>query len=193
MQVSKYSWYDPNTQSIFFATNRGLLVLGPKNTFLLEDFHDVKSIQFTEVDNITHIIHKKDGKEVTTEFAYYPAEGFVSNNVKLETSFYGTENMTSTTIDKWNITLQTNDITKASWIKVGVRSLTDITVKNEEKTFEIKPTDWDKWSKCTLITYNPSLIKGQGIRLYLETPESVAVVTPHVMTNNGGTLSNHNV
>ena len=187
-EISDVCYYDESTQSLFIPTDRGLLVFGPKNSFILPDINDVKNIQFTE-DHITHITHS----DKTTEFAYYPAEGFVSNNVKLETSFYGTENMTSTTIDKWNITLQTNDITKASWIKVGVRSLTDITVKNEEKTFEIKPTDWDKWSKCTLITYNPSLIKGQGIRLYLETPESVAVVTPHVMTNNGGTLSNHNV
>ncbi len=181
-----YCFYDEATQTIYASTDRGLLVFGPKNTYLLYDITNVKNIQFTN-DHITHII--TDG--TIYDFCFYPRDGFASNNVKLETEFMGIGNTTSTTIDRWSITIQTEDITKESWIKVGVRSITDVTVKSEEKIIPIKPSDWDKWSKCVLVNFNPQLIKGQGIRLYLETPDSVCHIVGHIMNNGGSTLSRH--
>lgn len=183
-----YCFYDESTQTIYANTDRGLLVFGPKNTYLLYDITDVKNIQFTE-DHIIHIITN----DKIYDFCFYPRDGFVSNNVKLETEFMGIGNTTSTTIDRWSITIQTEDITKESWIKIGVRSITDVTVKSEEKIIQIKPNDWDKWSKCALINYNPQLIKGQGIRLYVETPDSICHIVGHIMNGGGSTLSKHNV
>lgn len=186
MQVNEGSWYDPATQSLYIETDRGLLVFGPKNTYLLYDITGVKNIQFTN-DHLTHII--TNGK--IYDFCFYPRTGFEINPVKLETEFMGVGNTTSTTIDRWSITIQTEDVTKESWIKVGVRSITDVVVRGEEKIIQIKPTDWDKWSKCCLINFNPQLIKGQGLRLYLETPNSVCHIVGHIQNNGCGTLTAH--
>ena len=72
-------------------------------------------------------------------------------------------------------------------ITVGVRTITDITVKSEEKTFKITPDMWDKWSNSVLIRYVPKLQKGQGIRLYLKTPMVVQRIVPHIMDMQTGT------
>ena len=38
---------------------------------------------------------------------------------------------------------------------------------------------YDKWSNSVLIQFSPKLIKGKGIRLYIETPLSIQSITPH--------------
>ena len=186
--ISSKCYYDESTQSIFIPSDRGCLVFGPKNSFILEDLTNISNIQFTE-DGITHI----NSNNKTIDFVYYPADDFVSNKVKLETQFYGSGDTNTISIDKWDIIVQAEDITKPCKVKVGVRTLTDVSVKSEEKVLEIKPTDWDKWSRCALIAYNPQLIKGQGVRLYIESECSIASITPHVMNTANGTLTKHNV
>ena len=179
-------YYDESTQSIFVPTDKGLLVFGPKNTYLLEQFTNTTNVMFSS-DNITHI--EDNGTDYS--MTYYATEGYEVNNVVLESSFYGTGATESTSIDRWNITLYDLEGTHPSGeVKVSVRSLTDITVKSEEKTIKITPDMWDRWSNSILITYNPKLIKGQGIRIYVNSPFIIQSITAHVMDNGIGTLSN---
>ena len=178
-------WYDESTQSIFIATNRGLLVFGPKNTYLLTDYTDVTNVQFTD-DGLTHIT--SGGK--TDDISYYPRDNFVSKHLIGETSFYGLGSTESTSIDRWNITIYDQTESNPSGeITVGVRSLTDITVKSEEKKYKITPEMWDKWGHSILLAYNPKLIKGQGIRLYIDSPWNVTSIVPHIMDNGAGTTT----
>ena len=179
-------YYDKSTQTIYVPTDKGLLCFGPKNTYILEQFKNVSLVQFTS-DNVTHI---EDGNK-DYSLVYYDTDGYEVNNVDLESSFYGTGATESTSIDRWNITLYDLEGTHPSGeVKVSVRSLTDITVKSEEKTIKITPDMWDKWSNSILITYNPKLIKGQGIRIYVNSPFIIQSITAHVMDNGTGTLSN---
>ena len=179
-------YYDESTQSIFIPTDKGLLVFGPKNTYILEQFTSTTNVMFSS-DNITHI--EDSGTDYS--MVYYAKEGYDVNNVVLESSFYGTGATESTSIDRWNITLYDLEGTHPSGeVKVSVRSLTDITVKSEDKTLKITPDMWDRWSNSILITYNPKLIKGQGIRIYVNSPFIIQSITAHVMDNGTGTLSN---
>jgi hypothetical protein len=179
-------YYDKSTQTIYVPTDQGLLCFGPKNTYILEQFKNTDLVQFTS-DNVTHI--EDDNKDYS--LVYYATDGYEVNNVILESSFYGTGATESTSIDRWNITLYDLEGTHPSGeVKVSVRSLTDITVKSEEKTIKITPDMWDKWSNSILITYNPKLIKGQGIRIYVNSPFIIQSITAHVMDNGTGTLSN---
>lgn len=179
-------YYDKSTQTIYVPTDKGLLCFGPKNTYILEQFKNVDLVQFTS-DNVTHI---EDGNK-DYSLVYYNTDGYEVNNVDLESSFFGIGATESTSIDRWNITLYDLEGNHPSGeVLVGVRSLTDITVKSEEKKIKITPDMWDKWSNSILITYNPKLIKAQGLRLYVNSPFIIQSITAHVMDNGTGTLSN---
>lgn len=182
----EYRWYDETTQTIYVATSAGLLCLGIKSTWLLPNFTNTTLMQFDN-SNITHI--QDDGKDYG--MVYYKQNGYEPLSLDLETSFYGLGNTENGSIDRWNVTLyDINDEKPTGDLIVGVRSITDITVKSEEKKVHVTPDMWDKWSNSILITYNPKLIKGQGIRLYLKSPFAVQNITAHVMGNGTGTMSN---
>lgn len=175
LDEDKY-FYDTMTQSIFIPTSAGLLVIAARNWYLIEDWKNVTDVSFSE-DGVTHIINGDN----TINFVYYPTDGYEVLPLNIETSFYGLGDKEATSVDKWQISLY--DISKThetSWITVGVRSLTDITVKSEEKTLKITPDMYDEWSHCVLINYTPKLIKGQGIRLYIKTPLVIQSITPHI-------------
>ena len=179
-------YYDKSTQTNYVPTNKGLLCFGPKNTYILEQFKNTDLVQFTS-DNVTHI---EDGNK-DYSLVYYNTDGYEVNNVDLESSFFGIGATESTSIDRWNITLYDLEGNHPSGeVLVGIRSLTDITVKSEEKKLKITPDMWDKWSNSILITYNPKLIKAQGLRLYVNSPFIIQSIIAHVMDNGTGTLSN---
>lgn len=183
--ISGDYYYDYSTQTIYVPTSAGLLCFGPKNTYILTQYTNTTNVQFTD-DNITHITDA--GKDYA--LVYYPTDGYDVNDVYLESSFYGIGATESTSIDRWNITLY--DLTgehPSGEVTVGVRTLTDITVKSEEKKLKITPDMWDKWSNSILITYNPKLIKAQGLRIYVDSPFIIQQVTAHITDNGTGTLS----
>lgn len=184
--ISGDYYYDYSTQTIYVPTSRGLLCFGPKNTYVLSRFKNTTNVQFTD-DNITHITD--DGYDYA--LVYYETQLYDVYPVYLESSFYGLGNTETSTIDRWNITLYDLEGNKPTGeIRVGVRSLTDITVKSEEKVFKITPDMWDKWSNSLLISYSPKLIKGQGIRLYVESPFIIQQITAHVADQGTGTVVN---
>lgn len=187
--ISGANYYDESSQSIYIPTDVGLLVLGPKNIYMLEEYKDVSNIQFS-ADGVTHITN---GDE-TINMTFYPTDGYEALPIKIATSFYGLGDTESTSIDRWNITVfdQTKK-NETSYVKVRVRSITDTVVTSEERTFSVKPEMFDKWSNSVLLAYNPKLIKGQGIRLEVETPLTIQSITPHVMDNRAGTVTKHGV
>lgn len=170
------SWYDDSTQSIFISTPEGLLVIGPRNYYLIRDWKNVTNAQFTK-DGVSHITN---GDE-TIDFKYYHDDEYTVKPIELETSFYGIGADQTITIDKWSIHLYDLEGRKEpSYIKCTVRSINDITTKSEEKTYKITPDMYDKWSSGVLINFNPKLIKGQGLKLYIETPLIIERIIPHV-------------
>ena len=170
-------YYDETVQSIWIPTTAGLLCFAVDNTYLMENIKNVHNMIFT--DDYTYIIQDNQ----YTVLKYFYEDGFDPVNVELETCFYGAGNNEVSTIDRWQITLFDERKPQCE-IKLGVRSLTDVTVKSEEKVFKIGPNDWDQWSNSILLSYTPQLIKGQGLRLYINSPCAIMKIVPHVADQN---------
>lgn len=176
-------WYDESTQTIYIGTEQGLLCFGPQNTYLLEDFVNVKDIEF--VDGDIHIV--EDGK-VTTLRYYDDVEGQDDLPIYLETSFWGLGSNEITSIDRWNITLYDPEHREQD-VEFQVRSLTDVSTLAESKKMHIAKTDWDKWSHSVLLSFSPKLIKGQGIRLMIKAHSAIQKIVPHIMDNGASTTT----
>lgn len=177
-------WYDESTQSIYVKTNKGLLVFGPQNTYLLEDYVNVSEIEFINGD--IHIID--DTKADTLRF-YHDVEGFDNLNMYIETSFYGLGATEITSIDRWQIVLYDPEMREQDvWLQV--RSLTDVSTQAEEKKLHINANDWDRWSHSVLVSFTPRLIRGQGIRLSVKTNSSIMKIVPHIADQKTSTPTN---
>ena len=186
--ISGKYFYDECTQSIFVPTNAGTLVLGPKNSYFIEDWKNVDHVYFTK-DDLTHVIFA----DKTIDFVYYPTATFEPKTIVLETSFWGTGSNETGTIDRFDIVLYDISGEKLTHnIKVGTRSITDVTVKSEEIEKKITPDMWDKWSNSVLISYSPKLIKGKGIRLYLDSDVAIQSITAHYADQGTGTVTGRN-
>lgn len=177
-------WYDESTQSIYIATNEGLLVFGPQNTYCLEDYGNVYEIEF--VDGDIHII--EEDKETTIRY-YHDREGYEPVQTYIETSFWGLGANEITSIDRWQVTLYDPEHREQD-VYLKVRSLTDVSTQSEEKKLHINANDWDKYTHSALVSYTPKLIKGQGIRLFIKTTAAVQKIVPHVMDNKTSTPTN---
>ena len=174
-------WYDPSTQSICIATEEGLLVFGPDNTYCLEDYKDVVDMCF--VDGDIHIIEENDEKNIHKETIlryYHDRDGYEPLGIELETSFWGLGAGEITSINQWDVVLY--DIEhKEQDVTVQVRSLTDVSVQAEEKKVHINANDWDKYTHSVLIRFVPKLQKGKGIRMSVKTISNIQSIVPHVM------------
>ena len=169
-------FYDEASQSIYIPTNEGLLVIGTNNTYMLPKYKNIRNIQHS-TDGITHIMDNGN----TYNLSYYKLnDEQSSNHVILETSFFGLGETEVSTIDRWSITLYCPNDKWVDNLVLRVSSLTDAMVNSEEKTFKITTDMWDKNSNAVLINYNPKLIKGQGIRLYIDSPWIVQSIVPHI-------------
>lgn len=178
-------WYDESTQTIYIKTDKGLLVFGPQNTYLLEDYVNVSDIEF--VDGDTHII---DNSGLATTLRYYhDREGFDTQKTFIETSFFGLGATEITSIDRWQIVLYDPEMREQD-VYLQVRSLTDVSTQAEEKKLHINSNDWDKWSHSVLLSFSPKLIKGQGIRLTIKTDSSIMKIIPHIMDARTSTTTN---
>ena len=177
-------WYDESTQSIYIATEQGLIVFGPQNSYSMPDIVNVKDIEFVK-GNI-HII--TDNKVITLRY-YHDVEDFEPYSIDIETSFYGIGSNESISIDRWNIILYDEEH-KAQDVELQVRSITDITTTNESKKLHIDKNAWDEWSHSALISFTPSIIKGKGLRLCIKTDASIVKIIPHIQDNGSSQPTN---
>ena len=184
------SFYDESTQSIYVGTEEGLLVFGPDNTYCLEDYKDVVDIEF--IDGDIHIIEENAEKNLhkeTTLRYYHDREGYDTAQTYIETSFWGLGANEITSIDRWQITLYDPEHREQD-VYLQVRSLTDISTQSEEKKLHINANDWDKYTHSALVSFTPTLIQGQGIRLSIKTISGVQKVVPHVQDRKTSTPTN---
>ena len=71
-------------------------------------------------------------------------------------------------------------IEKSISVKLKTTSITDVVTASEEKRLEIKPNEWDKISNSALINFNPKIIKGQGLKLFIESPVAISNIVIHI-------------
>ena len=177
-------YYDEGTQSIFVPTKQGVLVLGTKNTYVLDQYKTVTNIQFSNDE-----VHIMDSGN-TFNLSYYPKEGFESSGVSIATEFWGLGNSEVGSIDRYSITLYSQEkLEKTISIKMKTTSITDVVTTSEEKTLEIKPNEWDEISHSVLVNYSPKLIKGQGLKLYIESPVAIERIVAYISDQGSSTLT----
>lgn len=187
------SWYDESTQSVYVDTDQGLLVLGPKNTYLLP-FYDVENVQFSN-DGITHITGLLEGttEALTYDQVFYKKDGFEVVPIELETSFYGIGSKENGNIDRYDVVLFNDEEDSPAITATGhVTSITDIATIGADVKKEIKSPDWDSVSHSVLWSIVPSIQKGQGLRLHVTSPITIQSITAHVSSMGTGTLSKFN-
>ena len=179
----KYEYYyDESTMSIFVPTDVGILVFGSENTYLLTEFTKLDKIYFTP--SYTYITDDTG----YTQLSYFEEPGFKPLPIKLETSFWGYGANTSLTIDRFDIVLY-DEAHKSDKVRLSTRTLTDVSTQSEDKVYEVGEADWDKWTHSVLLSYSPKLIKGKGIKLYLETGSAIQSITVHASDNRAGTAA----
>ena len=178
-------FYDESTQSIYICTDEGLLVFGPDNTYCLENFKNVVDIEF--VDGDIHIV-ESTGKETTLRY-FHDRDGYEPLQIEFETEFWGLGAGQSTNIDRWSITLYDPEHREQD-IFFGIRTLTDVSTKAEEKKMHINANDWDEYTHSVLVHFTPSLIKGQGLRFSMKTVATIQKIVPSVMDNKAPTPTN---
>lgn len=177
-------YYDESTQSIFIPTKQGILVLGTKNTYVLDQFKNVSNIQFSNDE-----LHIMDSGE-TVNLSYYPKEGYEPVNIELETEFWGLGNGEVGSIDRFSITLYSPEkLEKTINIKLKVTSITDVVTASKEKPRSIPPVEWDPVSKSVLVNFDPETIKGQGLKLYIESPVAIERIVAHLTDQGSSTLT----
>lgn len=185
LESFKYEYYyDESTMSIFVPTDKGILVFGSENTYLLPEFTNIDKIYFTP--KYTYITDNTG----YTQLAYFEEDGFKPLTIHIETSFYGFGSNSNLSIDRFDIVLYDENHKKDS-IKLATRTLTDVTTQSETKNYMIGENDWDAWSHSVLISYSPKYIKGKGIKLYLDTNSAIQSITAHVTDNGSGTTTRY--
>ena len=185
LESFKYEYYyDESTMSIFVPTDKGILVFGSENTYLLPEFTNIDKIYFTP--KYTYITDNTG----YTQLAYFEEDGFKPLTIHIETSFYGFGSNSNLSIDRFDIVLY-DENHKSDNIKLATRTLTDVSTQSETKNYMIGENDWDSWTHSVLISYSPKYIKGKGIKLYLDTNSAIQSITAHVTDNNSGTTTKY--
>lgn len=185
LESFKYEYYyDESTMSIFVPTDKGILVFGSENTYMLTEFTDIDKVYFTP--KYTYITDSTG----YTQLAYFEEDGFKPLTIHIETSFYGFGSNSNLSIDRFDIVLY-DENHKSDNIKLATRTLTDVSTQSETKNYMIGTNDWDSWTHSVLISYSPKYIKGKGIKLYLDTNSAIQSITAHVTDNNSGTTTKY--
>lgn len=177
-----YVTNNPATQTVYMATNDGLYMITDNSSYK-QTFYDVQSITFCD-DGTSVITHKIDGKYVATRFWYEDAEGRTTNQVRFDTGLKGAGEHRVFTIDKYNITLF-SDQRRNGKIKLTSYILDDVgTIQKENITKEIRSTDWDKDFYCKQIDFTPVKNKGVGIGLSIVSDFAINNITASATVDN---------
>ena len=164
--------YNPSTHSIFLVTDIGVLCFSLFGSFELTD---------TEADEV---ILQNEGVIIRTGttyvyIKYYLNEndtGFLKQNVKLETSFYGLNNQTVTINDCLYFRLFSEEH-EENEIKVSATTISLQGRKTEDVIFRIKPSDWDNMTHSLYMRYQPKEQRGLGISFSIDSPFKIAAMS----------------
>lgn len=185
-----YITYNTATQTIFMATNDGLYMISDQSSYK-QTFYEVQSITFVE-DGTSVIVHKQNGKYVATRFYYDDAEGLTTNQVRLNTGLLGAGEHKVFTIDKYNISLFSDQKRNGKITIVSYILQDNGKIQTEESSINIKTTDWDPLFLCKQIDFTPKFNKGVGVGISILSDFAItnitasATVEPNTQAASGG-------
>lgn len=156
------TWYNTATQALYLGTNNGLYIISDMFMYKL-DFMNVKDIYFTNDG------HSVINNEYSTFLAYNEETGYAPIELNIETKYYGLGNNQPCNVDCWYIKLYNNDKKESGKVTVQCSTITDKGTVNEKKEYAILPGTWDKNDDYIYLRYQPSVQKGIGCKLMLQT------------------------
>lgn len=187
------TFYNPATESIYVATNIGVIVLAGKQQWLIEKA-DVDDIYFIRDGYFIITTKNEDGTYTATAYSYEKEllEGSEKQKVKLASRFVGPGAGKIATTDSIQVILIT-DIDEAGEITFACETFTDTGFKSEEKTLKIAKGTWDKGNKAVVCNFFPKYQTGQGFKWSIKSDFAISQVTQSMSANAGATLTQANI
>lgn len=159
--------YNPSTQSIFLLTNIGVLCYSIFGSFFI-DYVDADRVFIL---NNGIVINKED--DYTYVQYYDNSEGFVKQNIQLETCFYGMNNQTVTINDCLYVRVFSEEH-ESGEIKIAATTISLSGRKTEETVFKFAPKDWDEITHTIYFRYQPKEQRGLGVAFSIDSPFKIA-------------------
>lgn len=187
------TFYNPATESIYVATNIGVIVLAGKQQWLIEKVN-VDDIYFVRDGYFIITTRNEDGTYTATAYSYEKEllEGSEKQKVLLESKFVGPGSGKTATTDSIQIILITDE-DEAGEVSFECETFTDTGFKSEEKTMKIAKGTWDKGNKAVVVNFFPKYQTGQGFKWSIRSDFAISQVTQSMTPNAGATLTQANI
>lgn len=200
-RLSVFAQADTITQitgSYFIPSTNSILIGTPNETYVLNE--NLGIYRLNEIEGVNNVISHKtyntlissSGNKYDLSYIEQSDDGWVKQNVILDTAFYGAGSNIVSVNDCWYVRV-TDPYHGEGEIKMAVSTLTDIGRQTEERTFKIKANDWDELTDTFYIRFQPKLQRAVGVSLHIESPFKVAYIgvgaTPETLQlNNRGSI-----
>ena len=158
-----YTTYNPQTQSVYIATNNGLYIYGTLNQFRLPIIN-IKEVYFSKND--IYVIHDDN---FVTDISYNKIEDYDIKPVNLTTRYYGPGNNGVIVTDCIYFRLYNEDLTNKHFINIKEKTITDNTYKAKESKSILSPVGFDKDTNTCYFRYQPNTQRSAGLELNVET------------------------
>ena len=165
-----------------YTISTGSLILGtPEATYVLNERFGAYRL-----NDITHFTYADQNENsvtlVTDDHAYEVSyeeqdteDGWVKQDIILDTSFYGAGSNVVSVNDCWYIRVTDPEHGEGE-VKLAVSTLTDIGRTTETKTVKVKSKDWDELTDTVYIRFQPKLQRAVGVSLHIESPFKVGYI-----------------
>lgn len=162
--------YNPATQSIFLLTDIGVLVYSLFGTYQI-DIQNAKKMYL--LNNGVCIVDEDNNFRYVRYYKEDAEDGFIKQNIKLDTMFYGMNNETVTINDCLYVRLFSEEHEEGD-LEVSATTLSLKGRMTEKTTFKIKASDWDEETHSIYLRYQPKEQRGLGISFKIESPFKIA-------------------
>ena len=168
-RVKSYK-YNPATQSIFLLTDIGVIV---SSLFGIYQIDMPEAENMFLLDNGVVLCDNEGNYRYIRYYKEDTDEGYIKQNIKLETCFYGMNNQTVTINDCFYMRLFSEEHEEGA-IEVSATTLSLQGRVTEKTTFNIHASDWDKETHTIYLRYQPKEQRGLGISFNIESPFKIA-------------------
>jgi hypothetical protein len=165
-----------------YTISTGSLVLGtPEATYILNEkfgayrLNDIKNFAYADQNESTVTLVTNDHAYEISYEEQNTEDGWVKQDIILDTSFYGAGSNVVSVNDCWYVRV-TDPEHGTGEIKLAVSTLTDIGRQTETKTVKVKASDWDELTDTVYIRFQPKLQRAVGVSLHIESPFKVGYI-----------------
>lgn len=184
------TYYNPATESIYVATNTGVVIISGKQMWRLYE---------TNVDHIWFVaqgyfVITFDGGKKASYYAYEPEllPDSKKQRIILQSKYVGQGNGLTSTTEQIQLVL-ISDRNEAGEVIFSSSTFTDTGYKTESVSSNIPADSWKNGESAVVINYTPQYATGQGYKWRIESDFAISQIVQSVVSNGAGTLTRRNV